>query len=400
MQHVLRPYASAGVALAGAGLIAITPMAGTSPDIQSRAVRLMSTGSPFDFSDLLSTGTVSDQAFPITTPAELASDTANNLQLLQTQIAGDPAPILEALIGNQAVYSNDLATAAENANTDFTAAVSGLPEVLQQASANLSSGDVYDALFNPYSYLLTSALEVNHDLLNGASLFAQGVVNSLDNLVNDSGELMRGFITAQGDSAVPTWLSELVLAPLYGPNAAFAGFSGVSQDIVTAAHSGDYSTVLSDLTNAPTTIADAFLNGYDVYSVPVQPPPAADAAADITTDATRRIAELNPAAGFLTGAPQLEEKVAADFASPYYGNQGTIENIYQASLDIARDLGPEQAKQAELANGPFAELLGGAASTSGLSDFSTVFGDLSGTLQPLLTDFTGLLDPSGILSLF
>jgi hypothetical protein len=230
---------------------------------------------------------------------------------------------------------------------------------------------VYDGLFSPYSYLLTSVLDVNHDLLNGASLVAQGIVNSLDNLVNDSGDMMRQYITGLGDSAVPTWLSDLILAPLYGPNAAFAGFSGVSQDVVTAAHSGDYSTVLSDLANAPTTITDAFLNGYDVNSL--APPPTAD----IVSDAIRRMAELNPGYGFLTGAPRPEEK-AQDLISAFYGNQGTIENLYEASVRIAGDLGAEPTRIADTANAPLTDLLGGAASTLGLSDLSTVFSDLSG----------------------
>jgi hypothetical protein len=371
MQNSFRPRASAGVVLAGASLIAITPVAGPSLDVQSRAVQLTSTGTPLNFADLLNPGVVTDQPYPITTPAELASDTATNLQDLQNQISNDPAPILEQLIANQATYSNDLATAAENANTDFTSAVQGLPDVLQQASTDFSSGDVYDGLFSPYSYLLTSVLDVNHDLLNGASLVAQGIVNSLDNLVNDSGDMMRQYITGLGDSAVPTWLSDLILAPLYGPNAAFAGFSGVSQDVVTAAHSGDYSTVLSDLANAPTTITDAFLNGYDVNSL--APPPTAD----IVSDAIRRMAELNPGYGFLTGAPRPEEK-AQDLISAFYGNQGTIENLYEASVRIAGDLGAEPTRIADTANAPLTDLLGGAASTLGLSDLSTVFSDLSG----------------------
>jgi hypothetical protein len=41
MQHVLRPYATAGVALVGASIIAITPMVAQSPSVQMRPVRLV-----------------------------------------------------------------------------------------------------------------------------------------------------------------------------------------------------------------------------------------------------------------------------------------------------------------------------------------------------------------------
>ncbi|HZD15618.1 MAG TPA: hypothetical protein VE196_10960 [Pseudonocardiaceae bacterium] len=384
MQQALRPYASAGVALAGAGLIAITPVAGTALESQSRAVQLTSTGSPLDLGDLLSP-VITDQPYPIITPAELASDTATNLQDLQNQIVNDPAPILEQIIANQAMYSNDLATAAENAGSDFTAALQGLPDVLQQASADFASGDVYDGLTLPSSYLLSSVLEVNHDLLNGTSEVAQGMANSLDNLVNDVDGAVTNYLSTD---AVPTWLTELIYAPLYGPNAALAGFAGVSQDIVTAANSGDFSTVLSDLANAPSTIMDAFLNGYDVGAGTAPAP-----IAQVVSDVAMRIGGLNPAYGLLTGAAEERMK---DLLSPGFGNQGTIENIYEASLRIANDLAGTRA-----ADGPIADLFTGAGASTGLPDLSTLVGELTSALNPstLLGDFTGLLDPSAISDL-
>lgn len=385
MQQAIRPYASAGVVLAGAGLIAITPVAGTPPDIQNRSVQLMSTGSPFDIGDLFSPAALDGQAFPITTPAELASDTATNLQDLQNQIAADPAPILEQIIANQAVYSNDLATAAENATSDFTSAVQGLPDVLAQASADFASGDVYDGLLTPYSYLLTSALQVNHDLLNGTSEVVQGITTNLQNLANDTGEAISAYFSNATDS-VPTWLSELVVAPFYGPNAALAGFAGVSQDIVTAADNGDYSLVLSDLANAPSTILDAFLNGYGTGDVGVP------VAADISSDALRRALGLNPEYGLLTGAAERVK----EFATVLDGNQGTIENIYEASVRIANDLALGPTRIADAAN----DLLSGSTA-AGLPDLSTFIGDLSNALDPstLLGDLSGLFDPSALSDL-
>ena len=41
MQHVLRPYATAGVALVGASIIAVTPMAVPPPSVQMRQVQLV-----------------------------------------------------------------------------------------------------------------------------------------------------------------------------------------------------------------------------------------------------------------------------------------------------------------------------------------------------------------------
>ncbi len=42
-----------------------------------------------------------------------------------------------------------------------------------------------------------------------------------------------------GSNSVPTWLSELIVAGLYGPNAAVAAFDGVTDDITNALNAGD-----------------------------------------------------------------------------------------------------------------------------------------------------------------
>jgi hypothetical protein len=59
-------------------------------------------------------------------------------------------------------------------------------------------------------------------------------------------------------SAIPAWFGDLEAAPLYGPNAAEYAMAGVTQDIVNAWQSGDTSLALSDLSNALSTVADAY----------------------------------------------------------------------------------------------------------------------------------------------
>ncbi len=367
MQQALRPYASAGVVLASAGLIAITPTAGPAVDIQTRAVQLTS----------------ADQPDPITTLSELVSNTQGNLTALEAEFSANPTPILDQIEANQAVYAQDLAAAAQNAQSDFTAAVQGLPEVLQQATTDLNSGDIYDALQGPYQYLIGSALEINHDLANGGFQVAQAVSDNISNVLNDTGGVISPYVLSDGNS-VPLWFSDLVTAPLYGPNAAQAGFDGVTADVVTAADDGDWTTVLSDLANAPTTIADAYLNGYDVPNLAAQ-------AADLGSDALRRIAGLNPEAALLTGAERARE--FADNGLPYYGGQGTFENLHEAALRIAADLG---------AGRELADVAGAQSAAS--TDLSAVLSDLTALFEPgaatdagssLSTDLSSLL-----LSLF
>ncbi len=357
MQQTLRPYASAGVILASAGLIAITPTAGPALDIQTRAVQLTST----------------DQPDPITTWADLITNTQTNLSALQAEFSQDPTPILDQIEANQSVYAQDLATAAQNAQNDLQTAIQGFPDVIQQSTSDLNSGDIYDALQGPYQYLLGSALEVNHDLANGGFQVAQAIADNVSNVLNDSGGLQP--YLAFNDS-VPLWFSELVTAPLYGPNAAMAGLDGVTADVVAAADNGDWTTVLSDLSNAPATVVDAYLNGYD----------APNLVADVSTDALRRIIGLNPEAALLTGAERAREELdAAAFAV----GQGTFHNIHEAALRIATDLGAGR----ELAD------VAGAQSTAS-ADLSSVLTDLTGLFEPgaatdagssLSTDLSSLL---------
>src|SRR5271166_4047052 len=91
------------------------------------------------------------------------------------------------------------------------------------------------------------------------------MVNNLDNVLSPAAIYAQ---TAASDvmsiSAVPAWFSDLEAASLYGPNAAEYAMAGVTQDIVTAWQSGDTSLALSDLSNALSTVADAYLNGYQV----------------------------------------------------------------------------------------------------------------------------------------
>lgn len=389
MQQALRPYASAGVVLAGAGLIAVTPVAGTSLDVRSQAVQLMSTGGLLDPGDLIAPALMADQAYPITTPAELVSDTASNLEYLQSEFTANPFPILEQIIANQAGYSNDLATAAENATSDFTTTIQGLPDVFQQAAADFSQGDVYDALTSPYSYLLAGALEADHDLLNGFTEVVQGITNNVGNLVNDTGGIYVTDALGTVSSSVPTWLSELIVAPLYGPNAALSAVAGVSQDIVTALNSGESATALSDMANAPSTILDAFLNGYQLDDV------AAKAA--VEPDIMARLG-LNPGFGLLSHSDALQFQADLTEVAQRLAGGGTLQNFLAARVEIANDISPREiANFAGLADAHTASLeslLGGA--NLELPDFSTLLSDLSTALSPdtLLGDLAGLFDPS------
>src|ERR1700678_2865895 len=104
MELSLRPYVTAGVAVAGAGLIAAAPVGPPALDIQTRAVQLTSVD---DAGEDITSGAASltgDQEFPVTTWADVFTNTFANLEDIGPQLAQDPTPILSTIEANQLGY--------------------------------------------------------------------------------------------------------------------------------------------------------------------------------------------------------------------------------------------------------------------------------------------------------
>ena len=124
MQRVLRPYITAGVALAGASMIAVAPAAPPLPTIQMPAVQLTSA---IDSLDLVGPAQAVTTAFPVITPTEFFSDTLQNLQAVGAAIAADPTPILTQIIANLTGYGQDISTGLQSAGAALETLLQGLP---------------------------------------------------------------------------------------------------------------------------------------------------------------------------------------------------------------------------------------------------------------------------------
>jgi hypothetical protein len=187
----------------------------------------------------------------------------------------------------------------------------------------------------------------------------QSMVNNLDNVLSPEAIYAQ---TAASDimriSAVPAWFSDLEAASLYGPNAAEYAIAGVTQDIVTAWLSGDTSLALSDLSNALSTVADAYLNGYQVDD--------GGGAAKLVSDFATVRAGLDPSEGALNGGS---------------------ESVLRAKEIVAGDLGSDVRAEDAAAT---------TASVGG--DSNTLAGDVSTLLNPstALGDFASALDPNAV----
>jgi hypothetical protein len=359
MELSLRPYVTAGVVVAGAGLIAAAPLGPSALEIQTRAVQLVSTE---DLAADVVSAAAAQQEFPVSTWADVFLNAFSNLESLQSPFGLNGEPILQAVMENQLIYSNELATAAETAGTNLVTALQNLPDVLSRAMSDLTSGDVFDAETSITQFLTQTPLEVIRPLNNGFFEVAQSISNHLSNLLAGP-DITRA--DATGDLlplSVPQWVTELVQAQLLAPHAAELAFAGVSQDIVTAIQGGDSTLAFSDLMNAPSTILDAFLNGYNLGDGGGSP-----YLVDAVPEALRNVS----AQGLLS-------------------NEGTVATIREAMHTIARDISPLRAFEAPAADA--------AGATAAGADLHALVGDLSTLLSPdsALGEFVTAFDPNAI----
>ena len=141
MQAALRPYATAGVALVGASVIAVSPVIATPTSVEgagNAAVHLSALVNPIG-------------AFEPVLQKALA-----DVQALGQSLAADPAPILEQIIRNQATNIANLPAGIQAQ----IAAVPHLPELLAQAIQHQiggvqSLGNVSEAFLQTFIGLFT-----------------------------------------------------------------------------------------------------------------------------------------------------------------------------------------------------------------------------------------------------
>jgi hypothetical protein len=363
MEHSLRPYVTAGVVLAGASLIAAAPLGPAAVEIQTRAVQL--TAIEGLAADVVSAA-AAPQEFPVSTLADVFTNAFANLESLGSEFTSTPTPIISALMENQLIYANDLATAAETAGTNLVNALQDFPTVISNAMSDLASGDFFDAEASITQFLTQTPLSVLRPLDNGFFEVAQSMSNNLENLFSTPNYFANADSLSDGlvSSSVPQWFSELVQAQLLAPHAAELAFAGVGQDIVTAMQDGDSTAAFNDVVNAPATILDAYLNGYNLGD-----------------DDGGGIAKM------LDAVPETMRNVSAQ---GLLSDEGTVATMREAMETIARDISP--AKEAQ---GPIADAAGASA---GSADVNTVVGDLSTLLSPdtALGELATAFDPNAV----
>ncbi|MEZ0366930.1 hypothetical protein ACAG26_24960 [Mycobacterium sp. pUA109] len=290
MQLTLRPYVTAGVALAGASMIVATPVTTPLPDVQLPPIQLTADTGLGAIGDVLGTldqdvsqamggvfsgglaglslpnldnvpligelltGTATPDAFvnPITTWVDVLTAAGTNLSNLGATFLADPAPILEQFITNQIGYATVIAGAGQTLVTGVADQLSQLPAALQTAFTDFGAGDISKGLLAMWDWFLLTALQA----IGPINTIYTGVI---DPIVDHFANLVHTF----GNELLLAGLG--VLQPVFGTFVVAPGEIGDS--IAQALSSGDFLTAFSDILNAPATLTGALLNGISVPDI-------------------------------------------------------------------------------------------------------------------------------------
>ena len=202
MNRAAKSYLTAGVALAGASVIAVSPVVATPlspPGVNTHPAFSVSTA------DLQLATTVN----PIAAWAEVVSAAYGNVAALGEEVLSDPAPILRQFILNQLSNGEAVVSAATGAIGGFLEYISpdnafGLGAQLRTAAEQLSSGNIAGAIETATQALfLAPVISVAFPVLSSGLLEIPGTIAQ-----NFASSIHHGRLRLRQD-------------PLHGPLAAF-----------------------------------------------------------------------------------------------------------------------------------------------------------------------------------
>ena len=228
----LRPYATAGIALVGASIIAVSPIAPPVPKLHLPAI---------------SDGRVALSAFvnPIAQWVEVLTDSGNSLAGLGQIVAADPLPIITALIQNQTANINTITGAIGQGVGQTVGTLAAIPQTLITAANQLAAGQPNAAVQTIWNGIaLPGVFAIITPLLGIYPVFQQTVDN------------FAKVVDAVGTSLLGVGLS--VLGPV---QAVVNQFGSDTQAFADAIGKGDLGTAVSAIVNMPATLTNALLNG-------------------------------------------------------------------------------------------------------------------------------------------
>ena len=255
MLSTSRPRIATGVALLGAGLIAVTPTATTPPDVQHRLVQLTTTEAgeinfpEVGWNDLVANTTANwnglMEMYDHTTAIYSLPDAVYTQGL--TQVFDDLSTDVQELAKYSAALSAyDAAVAAQNGELDPTGTLPPIP----------TFPDLYgDPVLNPISAL---TLLVQNGLSSGfgANAAEVGWTGIYQNMLPSINDIHTEF------SGISTQLENLFTGGSYSTTTIDTDFTNIGTDLTN---------IEKFLSLAPTTLLNDYLNGFQVQSAAPDP---------------------------------------------------------------------------------------------------------------------------------
>jgi hypothetical protein len=238
----VRPYATAGIALLGAGVIAVSPLAPPMPHIQAVQRAVSSAGVELDA-----------MVNPIERWVQVLSAAGANIGTITQAIIDNPTPILAQVIANQMANAQQFGAALQLNNSQILGALQNAPKNLQAAQGLLQAGDITGAVTWVNDKIVVPI--VTGVLMNAS--------DSLTPLVNMSQEFAT--VMAQIPAEGPLYGSAFMTAVLpmtYPLVSAVNALAQTTQDVVTGVGAGNVAAAVNALVNAPANLVGAILNGY------------------------------------------------------------------------------------------------------------------------------------------
>ncbi|WP_418004610.1 hypothetical protein ACNO8X_06365 [Mycobacterium sp. PDNC021] len=235
MAFELRRYSTAGIAVATAGVIAISPVAVAPPELQLPAP-----------TSIVATRTVDLTAFvnPLAVWGDVLTTTVTDIGKLGQTFAADPFPLAKQVIANQVRYANQLLTIGQGMGKGLVNWANTVPDSLRTMAQQLAAGQVSDAVMSGWGIFVNGVVGVMFPAL-GLDI-PQQVTQNIANVV-------------KALTPVVVQVGFAVLNTMYQSTDAFAH---IAQNFVDAAKVGDIATAASELINAPANLLGAVLNGY------------------------------------------------------------------------------------------------------------------------------------------
>lgn len=234
MNAAVRPYATAGIALVGASVIAVSPLAPPMPEVQAlqRTVSSVSVE-------------LSATVNPIENWIQVFQKSAANLGELGQQFAADPAPILSQVVANQLASLKALQTAYTNDAANIRQVFEGAPAAIETARGQLQSGDIVGA-FDTFNNQIVIPLALNLVTI---------VSDSTVPLVNTVNNFAKAFAT------LPNTVFQVALPMTFPLVSTINAAVQTMQDVYDGAAAKDPAAVITALVNLPANLVNGFLNG-------------------------------------------------------------------------------------------------------------------------------------------